>query len=155
MIQHLVPRKESKFRGILWIGGFWLVGSESESTFGTRERKYTWRNTDEERNNIWWPRKKANVEEYPKFLCVTDYSAGYYMVDPNINAVSLYADVVVYNMYWQWENLEVETTRLNCYLGKALLLKFINENTQGGRSEQKEWKTCLAFLDFSNVLSPS
>ena len=50
----------------------------------------------------------------------------------------------------QWENLEVEMARQNCYSWKALLLKFINENTQGGRSEQKEWKTCLAFLDFSS-----
>ncbi len=46
--------------------------------------------------------------------------------------------------------VDVETARQNCYSWKALLLKFINENTQGGRSEQNECKTCLAFLDFSN-----
>ena len=34
-----------------------------------------------------------------------------------------------------------------------LLLKLYNDRLQGVLTEQKEWKACLAFLDFANVPS--
>ena len=58
-----------------------------------------------------------------------------------------------------WESLDAERTRQYCYWWRALLLKLNNDHTQGMLWEQKEWKACLAFLDFSsdrteNVTSP-
>ncbi len=43
----------------------------------------------------------------------------------------------------------IEDKKVLLFWKRALLLKLHNDNTQGALSEQKEWKACLAFLDFS------
>ncbi len=51
----------------------------------------------------------------------------------------------------QWRNPNWGWTSQYCYWKGALLLKLYNTNTQGGLSKQKEWKTCLAFQDSTNI----
>ena len=56
-----------------------------------------------------------------------------------------------FNLNIYWRNHNGEWTSQYCYGKRALLLKHYNTNTQGGLSNQKEWKTCLAFWDSTIV----